>query len=148
MDIPNKYDTKLKRRLKYGLASVLYALVGHQQGLPEKTVLRSFATKYPKALYTTWRQMENTVWEAAFFWQEKERTALFDENGQWLVTRTYLPLGNVPTVVRKSFNVDNQNRSPHTTFLLERPEGSLYEFQLKQGRVRYGVAGNRMENSR
>ena len=136
---------------KYGLASVLYRVVSWKQKLPCRAVLKSFDKKFPKAKYTSWQRMAATVWEAAFLWQDKEHTSLFKENGLWLETHTYMPLGNVPPSVRESFRKENTTEAMVKIFQLKTPQGTYYEFQIYKGqeprRIGYDAQGKRIENS-
>jgi len=121
---------------------MLYAIVDCQQDLPEKKLLESFETKFPKALYTTWQSKNRIIWEATFLWEKKERTAFFNENGEWIETHIYLPLGTVPLVVRKNFNIDYPSNSAYRIFLLEKPEGNFYEFQVNKENENHRIIYN------
>lgn len=135
----------------HSLASLLFGMVAWQQKLPNDMVLQSFGKKYPEAKYPTWKHMEGSIWEAAFLRNEKERTALFEENGKWLETRTYLLMGTVPKVVRESYRKANTSDALVKIFQVETPEGIFYEFQMKEGydtfEIRYDAQGKTVENS-
>ncbi len=135
----------------HGLASLMFGVVGCQQELPNDMVLKSFDAKYTKAKYATWKHMEGNLWEAAFLWNEKERTTLFEESGKWLETRTYLPMGTLPKVVRESYRKANTHDALVKIFQLETPKGIFYDFEMNEGndafKIQYDAQGKIVENS-
>lgn len=141
----------VKRVLDYSLASLMFAVVGCQQKLPNDIVLKSFGEKYPDAKYATWQHMEGSIWEAAFLWGEKERTALFEENGEWLETRSKLPIIKLPKVVLESYESAKTADGLVKIYQLETPNGIYYEFQLEEGKdpykMVYDAQGKIVKNS-
>ncbi|WP_158976547.1 PepSY-like domain-containing protein [Cellulophaga sp. L1A9] len=137
----------MKRSLKHSLADLLYAAIESKQDLPRKIILESFELKYPKALYTTWQLKDNAIWEAAFFWEKKEHTALFTKNGLWMETHTYLPLGKVPKIIQQKFNMDYPRNLIQGIFILKKSEEVFYEFLIRLGnkeyKARYSVDGEK-----
>lgn len=140
-----------KRRLQHSLASLLFAVLGRQQKLPNDNVLKSFMEKFIKAKYATWKHMEGSIWEAAFLWKKKERTVLFDEKGEWLETRTYLPSGTLPRIAQESYRKANPSDGLVKTFQVENLKGTFYEFQMNEGnvasKIRYDAQGQIVEKS-
>lgn len=140
-----------KRMLQHSLASLMFAVVGCQQKLPNDGILKSFKEKFAEAKYATWKHMEGSIWEAAFLWNDKERTALFEENGEWLKTCTYLPLGTVPRVVKESYRKANTSNGLAKIFQVDTPKGIFYEFQMNEShaafKIRYDAQGKIVENS-
>ncbi len=53
---------------------------------PPEQVKKAFTEKFPSAESVEWELEDDTIWEAEFFLNGKEITAIFSAGGKWLKT--------------------------------------------------------------
>lgn len=68
---------------------------------PDTTVTKSFDTKYPNADRVKWEN-KNGYQVADFHEGKNDAEAWFDNNGNWLLTKTEIDYGQLPQLVRES----------------------------------------------
>lgn len=54
------------RGIKFVLALALFAIIGWIQIKPAKVIIKAFKTKYPRAKFAVWQQLDNYTWEVSY----------------------------------------------------------------------------------
>ena len=101
-----------------------------QESIPEK-VATTFNHRYSNASNVDWDVEENGEWEAEFEVDEKEMSATFGQNGQWLETETEIEVSQLPEAVTLSLKNNFKGYEIEEAEYLESPEYKGYELELE-----------------
>lgn len=101
---------------------------------PDTTVTKSFDTKYPNADRVKWEN-KNGYQVADFHEGHNEAEAWFDNNGNWLLTKTEIDYGQLPQAVRESLEKGEYSQWQRTD--IDRVErfntATVYVIEVEQG---------------
>lgn len=101
---------------------------------PDTTVTKSFDTKYPNADRVKW-ETKNGYQVADFHEGHNEAEAWFDNNGNWLLTKTEIDYGQLPQAVRESLEKGEYSQWQRTD--IDRVErfntATVYVIEVEQG---------------
>lgn len=101
---------------------------------PDTTVTKSFDTKYPNADRVKWEN-KNGYQVADFHEGKNEAEAWFDNNGNWLLTKTEIDYGQLPQAVRESLEKGEYSQWQRTD--IDRVErfntATVYVIEVEQG---------------
>lgn len=104
--------------------------------VPEQTITKAFDEKYPNAGRVEW-ETKTGYQVADFKLNGNDTEAWFDASGKWLLTKTEIPFGQLPELVRTNLkapeNIYN-NWKIEDTDKLERPDAAtIYIIEVEQG---------------
>lgn len=106
---------------------------------PPTEVTNAFQAKFDQAKKVNWDQEEATEWEAEFHMNGKEMSASFDPSGKWLETETDISKGDLPEAVKNTMNKEYSDYKIKETVIVESPEFSGYEVEMKKGEANIEV---------
>jgi len=101
--------------------------------MPGKTVYLPFKSKYPKATFVQWKQIDVFRWQVTFRFNKEEHFALFNCEGKWLETITSVSLEITPEQVQQNFAGNYSNDGLQQIYHVETPKQSLYEISWNNG---------------
>lgn len=101
---------------------------------PDTTVTKSFDTKYPNADRVKWEN-KNGYQVADFHEGKNDAEAWFDNNGNWLLTKTEIDYGQLPEAVRGSLEKGEYSEWRRTDIdKVERfNTATVYVIEVEQG---------------
>lgn len=108
-----------------------FSLNACEQGNAPEKVKSAFNQKYPGAKEVDWDMEKENEWEAEFEMNEKEMSATFDENGQWLETETEMEENDLPATVKETLKTQFKAYEVEEAEYLESPEYTGYEIELE-----------------
>lgn len=121
------------------LASLVNAQKLKSTDVPE-AVKKSFAERFAKAKEVKWSKESAAVFEAEFEVAEKEQSATFDTNGQWLGTETEIKTAELPASVKATLDKEFHGFTIKEAEKAETPgNADFFEVELKNGNVNYDV---------
>ena len=101
--------------------------------MPNLVVKRTFKSKYPKATFSQWKQIDVFKWQVNFTFKENQYSALFDSEGNWLETVTMVPFALTPKQVRESFEGKYDATGVQQIHHVQTPTTNIYEIQWSSG---------------
>lgn len=103
---------------------------------PDTTVTKSFDTKYPNADRVKWEN-KNGYQVADFHEGKNDAEAWFDNNGNWLLTKTEIDYGQLPQLVRESLEKGEYSEWRRTDIdKVERfNTATVYVIEVEQGNL-------------
>lgn len=111
----------------------------YEDGRPSKNVRAEFERMYPDAWDVEW-EYGGVHWEVEFETGTRpngiEHTAFYDMDGNWLATKTELPLASVPQKIRDylaASEYGGYRLEENTVDLYESPTETFYRFDLRTG---------------
>jgi hypothetical protein len=96
-------------------------------------VLSSFHLKYPQATHTIWRRIDLYKWQVNFSIKKEKCTALFNSEGKWLETVTFMPLDKIPEQLKLTIEEKHNSNGLRKIYHVQTPDRSLYEMNLHDG---------------
>jgi Putative beta-lactamase-inhibitor-like, PepSY-like len=115
-------------------------------------VATAFAKKFPEATDVKWQKEANGSYEAHFSINNKDISATFSKNGNWLETETDIDIAEVPAAVMTAFRKKTtKKRIPKAASKIESPKKPLrYELEyhhigIQNREVFYDESGKEMK---
>ena len=118
----------------------LFAFVIYGGPKVPKKVKDAFTTMFPTAKSVKWDKESKTEWEAEFKIDKVEYSANFLEDGTWQETEQEIDENDVPQNVKNSFSSTFEGYDVKEAELSKTPTGTVYEFEIKEGKTRMEVA--------
>ena len=86
--------------LLFALLTIAFLLTGCKYGIKQtpKQVRQAFETLFPGAIHVEWDK-EFSTYKADFYHEGREKEAQFDNEGNWMRTKTELSIVEVPAPV-------------------------------------------------
>lgn len=121
---------------------VLMACDMYDGGIPSKSVRKEFKAMYPEARDVEWDR-EGVHWSVSFEIGTSpnvvEYEAMYDRNGNWLMTEHDVPFSAVPENIRKYLSSSHEYGilplDDNEVKYYQTPSGNFYRFDLvKEGR--------------
>lgn len=103
------------------------------------TVMETFKAKFSIAEKTTW-EMDYDNYEADFIVGKSEFSAVFDKDGKWLGTETYLKLSETPKVIREALSKKYGELSGYKVLevvKIEKEKSTVFELEVLKGENNY-----------
>jgi hypothetical protein len=120
-----------KRALLPILALVAMVFAGCESGPPE-AAKKTFTEKFPSASDTEWSQEDENVWEAEFEMDDKEYTACFSADGEWMETEWELGVEELPDTVVNVMAARYAGYGIDEVEWVDSPEFIGYELELEK----------------
>lgn len=118
--------------------SILQALAQHA---PPDEVISTFKSRFPKGENVRWEKNPDQQWQGTFSQKDKELTAVFDADGQWLATKSELGKDKLPPAVKKSIAEKYKGFSVVRNEEVQTAEGEkIYYLELEKGASRIQTA--------
>lgn len=135
----------LTDKLQHVLTSSFLKLTRNKRNIPNIAVGKAFKSKYPKAKFARWNQVDVFKWAVNYKFRSKAFSALFDSEGNWLETATILSLNLTPKQVRDNFkgkyNPDGLQKIHH----IKTGNSEIFEIQWSNGifawKLLYDISG-------
>ena len=103
-------------------------------------VKQAFAKNFPTVKEVKWSKESTTEFEAEFKSGATEKSANFDEKGNWVVTETEMKKSDLPRAVQASVTKEFPGFKMKEIEKVERPDNVvLYEIELKKNKIAYEV---------
>ncbi len=102
-------------------------------------VLETFKAKFSIAEKTTW-ELDYDNYEADFVVGKSNFSAVFDKDGKWLGTETYLKLSETPKVIREALSKKYGELSGYKVLevvKMEKEKSTVYELEVLKGETNY-----------
>lgn len=135
----------LSKKLQYVFTSSFLNVTKKRQKNPNIAVHLAFKSKYPKAKFTRWMQIDVFKWRVSFSLRGKEYTGLFDSEGNWMETVTLVPLAFTPKNLQQSFEEKYGSDGLKQIYEIQTPNYTLFEMQWSNGiyalKLVYDMAG-------
>ncbi len=135
----------LTEKLQYIFNSSFLKVTRTKINMPNITVASAFKSKYPKAAFVRWNQIDVFKWQVNFSLKDHDFSALFNSEGIWLETVTQLPLSHAPKQVQESFEVKYGTDGLQQIQYVKTPNSDIYEIQWSNGvivmKVLYNISG-------
>ena len=133
----------MKNAIIISLLTVVFTIQSCEQkseseNVPEK-VLTSFSDKFPDAKKVKWEMEDETEWEAEFKMNEKEYSANFKINGDWMETEFEIKNSEVPANIRSILDQNFKDYEIEKAEIAESVSGESYEFQIEVGEEEFEV---------
>lgn len=103
------------------------------KSVPEK-VTKAFSEKFPEAKKVKWDMENDHEWEAEFKMDNKEYSANFDMDGNWMETEYEIGKTEIPAEVKATLDTEFAGYKIKEAEISETADGKVYEFALKQGK--------------
>jgi hypothetical protein len=113
----------------------------HAKDLPAR-VKAAFDQKFPGAQKVKWGKENAIEWEAGFKLDNKEYTANFNTDGNWIETEYKIGEKEIPAAVTKTLEKEFPEYKLVESEISETVKGKLYEFGIKTGSGKMEVAVN------
>ena len=127
------------------LSASLRKVVKKNRKMPNAVVRMAFKSKYPKATFTIWKQIDVFKWQVNFITKERQYTGLFDSEGNWLETINMVPLNFIPENVKQSFEEKYCSDGLRQIYQIQTPNRTLFEIQWNNDlyalKLVYDIAG-------
>ena len=90
----------MRKMLLFALFTIAFLLTGCKYGTTHipKQARQAFETMFPGATHVEWDK-EFSSYKAEFYHEGHEKEALFDNEGNWMLTKTELSIVEVPAPV-------------------------------------------------
>lgn len=121
------------KKFNYLLNLALLNVFKSNRVMPGKTVCLAFKSKYPKASFIQWKQIDVFRWQVTFHFKKEEHFALFSSEGKWLETITPVSLDITPKQVQQNFTGNYNNDGLQQIYHVETPKQNLYEISWNSG---------------
>lgn len=108
------------------------AACSQKKVVPQK-ILDAFSQKYPNAKEVEWGKEEASIWEAEFELTDKDMSANFNLNGDWLETETELTKKDLPSAVLATISNTYKGYKIKEIGFTETPELKAFEVEVKKG---------------
>ena len=126
---------------------VVVGLLGatvHAQKLKDSevptAVKQAFAKNFPSAKEVKWSKENATEFEAEFKAGATEKSANFDQKGNWVVTETEMKKSDLPQAVQASVTKEFAGFKMEEIEKVEKPDNIvLYEMELEKNKTVYEV---------
>ena len=112
------------------LLLLLCAVTVHAQDTPA-AVSSAFSQRFAKAESVIWDELEEGEFTATFILKEKEMSARFSADGDWLSTTTFLEDTDVPSAVQKAVAKQFPEYDMYDVVRVEDPNGKYFEMTLE-----------------
>jgi hypothetical protein len=119
----------------------LNAFAQNPKDLPAK-VKTSFENKFPGAQKSKWGKENAKEWEVEFTMNNKDYSANFSTEGNWLETEYKIGEAEVPAVVTNTLAKEFPGYKIVTSEISETSKGKMYEFEISTGKAKKEVAVN------
>lgn len=117
----------------------LAACGASKKDVPEK-VKAAFSQKFPNAQKIKWDKENESEWEAEFKLGEKEYSANFDLNGDWLETEYEVKIAELPEAVQSTLSSKFKDFKVEEPEVSETAKGIVYEFGVEKGKIEREIA--------
>ncbi len=125
----------MKKILLSVIALLLTTSIGFAQKKAPAEVQKAFTEKFPDAKSIKWEKENDKNWEAEFKLAEKEMSAEFDANGNWLQTETSVSISDLPAGVMDAIKSTFEGYTADEAEMVETADGEVkYEVELKKGK--------------
>jgi hypothetical protein len=131
---------RINRFFKSVLAKILFIMVNWLNKKPSKKIIGAFNTKYPNVTFNTWQQIDKYIWEASFILKKNEYKVLFNIDGTWLQTKSYLPFYCLPKTTKDYFKSHYNFENLQKVSFIEKPDTSSFNFEMNSGSYTYKVS--------
>ena len=146
----------MKSKLTLLFATALMATSVNAQKLAADNVpapvLAAFKAKFSIAEKTSW-ELDYDNYEADFTVGKSDFSAIFDKDGKWLGTETYLKLSETPKVIREALSKKYGELSAYKVqevMKVEKEKATVYEMEVVKGEstfeLVYDEAGELLED--
>jgi len=105
-------------------------------------VKTAFDQKFPGARKIKWGKENATEWEAEFNFNNKEYSANFNSDGNWVETEYEIAKNEIPAAITKTLGKEFPGFKLGESEISETVKGKLYEFEIKTGSGKMEVAIN------
>lgn len=120
------------------LAAMLVSCDKYEDGRPQKNVINEFKSMYPDAFDVEWG-WEGIYWEVSFETGSRpngvEHEALYDTDGNWIQTKTEIPVSSVPQKIKDFLTADptygSASLADNEADYFETPSGNFYRFSIR-----------------
>lgn len=109
----------------------------YEDGRPSKSVRAKFAQMYPGAWDVEWEYQGN-MWEVSFETGSRpngtDRTAWYDMNADWVMTKTEIFLSSVPEEIKgylMSSEFGTGQFDDNDAEFIQTPDGDFYRFDIR-----------------
>jgi uncharacterized membrane protein YkoI len=119
----------------------LNAFAQNPKDLPSK-VKTSFDQKFPGARNTKWNKENAKEWEVEFTMNNKDYSASFSPDGNWLETEYKISETEIPAVVTSALGKEFPGYKIGISEISETSKGKVYEFDIISGKVKKEVSIN------
>ncbi len=114
--------------------TAMSGLTACAQSKTPTSVTSSFNQKFPHARDVEWEKESKTEWEAEFKLDEKECSANFTAEGEWLETESPMSFNTLPEKVQTAFNAAHPQSKLKEAAKIETSKGiTKYEIEYKKG---------------
>ncbi|TLP80158.1 PepSY-like domain-containing protein [Maribacter sp. ACAM166] len=93
-------------------------------------VLSSFNLKFPKSTHILWQQTGVFKWHVNFKHKKKKCTALFNSEGTWLETITFISWDKIPEQIQRTMEEKYTRNGLQQIYHVQTPNRSIYEINL------------------
>lgn len=107
-----------------------------------ENIKEAFSAKYPNISSVVWEEDDDGNWIGAYTDKYGQNFATFDNNAQWLYTRTLIDYTKAPYAVRSAVENDYPKYEATKTYKVTTPEGKPYytlELYLKKDKSTISV---------
>ena len=101
--------------------------------MPGAKVCLEIISKYPKAAFILWKQINVFKCQVIFSMDKEDHLALFSCEGTWLETITPVPLDFTPKPVQQNFEGNYNREGLRQNYHVQMPLRSIFEMQWSNG---------------
>ncbi len=135
----------LTKKLQYIFTSSFLKVARTKRNMPNIAVTIAFKSKYPKAAFVRWNQIDVFKWQVNFSLKGNDFSALFNSDGSWLETVTLLSFDHTPKQVQQSFKVKYGSEGLQQIQHVKTPNRDIFEIQWSNGvfvwKLLYDISG-------
>ncbi len=121
---------------------ISFSACGQKKTDVPANVISAFGQKFPTAQKVKWDKENATEWEAEFKMDNKEYSANFNTDGQWMETEYEISTSEIPEAVNEALNTYYQGYKVEEAEISETANGQVYEFEIKKDKEKMEVAFN------
>lgn len=121
------------KNLFYAVLALISLTACSQSKNAPQNVLNAFNQKFPNAKEVEWGKEGADIWEAEFELSDKDMSANFNLNGDWLETETELAKKDLPAGVSATIKTAYKGYKIKEVGYTETPKLKAYEVEVKKG---------------
>jgi len=121
------------KNLFYAVLALISLTACSQSKNAPQNVLNAFNQKFPNAKEVEWGKENENVWEAEFELSDKDMSANFNLNGDWLETETEIAKKDLPKSVSIAISNAYKGYRIKEIGFTETPKYKAFEVEVKKG---------------
>lgn len=110
----------------------------------KKKALATFEKMYPETTHVKWKSINDSTWKVNFALDNKKMMARFNDNGEWLISKTSVKAGDMPLFVIDKIDGFYKGYLITKSKFVESPDLKAYEIILDVNtkRIRVLISDN------